>query len=260
MDHLPFIRDLIRSAGDILLRQFDAPSGISEKEDRSMVSDADRASSAFLCRELQRQFPDFAILDEESKEDGRRFFSEYCWVIDPLDGTRDYLQKGSDFGVLIGLTRNHLPIFGCAYRPMSDQLYWGSLGHGSYLEENGSQRRLSVLKGAHSDLVVSRSRKGPEFEMLVAKINPSSVVERGGSLKIVDVASGKNAIFAAPTSNRMSLWDLCAPQIILEEAGGRITDLEGQPFDYAATNTENHKGALAAEVKLHEELLSRIRS
>ncbi len=259
-EELRFVKDRIRKAGDILLEHYDNPTGIGVKDDDSPVSDADKKVSTFLSCELKESFPEHAILDEESEEDGQRFSREYCWFIDPLDGTRSYLKKRGDFGILIGLAKNFQPVLGVTYKPQTNELVYAVRGHGAYIESDGIKRKIRVDTSPETKLLVSDARTSEELEEMIKRINPTSKDYIGGSLKTVEVALGNATLFLCPTTSVMHLWDLCAPGIILEEAGGRITDVYGGKFDYSMRQTANRNGIVASNGIIHYDVLQIIQT
>ena len=251
---LGFAKSRIVEAGKILMHNFDNPSGIKTKDDNTLVSDADAKSSDYLSAEFQKAFPGFGLLDEERKDDGSRFSKEYVWVIDPLDDTAGYVKyKTSTFGVLIGLLRNNVPILGVTYRPAADELCFASEKSGAYLQHsNDNPRVLRVNPATNIDLLVSMSRSSPEFDNMIASVKPRTITRKGGSLKIIDVAKGEGTLFLCHPASTMHLWDLCGPQVILQEAGGVLSDCDGDLIDYAQEGTANQYGVIASNGAVHQ--------
>lgn len=243
---LEVVKKLIKEAGKMLLEKRDNLN-IKTKEDMSYVSNADYTSSEFLQTNLTQEFPDYGILDEESKNDGRN--KKYCWVIDPLDGTFGYVKGRDTFGVLIGLLEDGNPVLGVVYKPVTDELIWGIKGRGSFFE-NGE--RLRVSDELSHDILISADRKNPFFDSLEGLgFNP---VKMPTSYKINAVARGDYTSFICHPDTVMGLWDLCAHQIILEEAGGVMTDVYGDKINYLGER-DNMKGVIVTHPKKHAELL-----
>ncbi len=251
-EELDFVKDIICKAGSMLLEFYSKPGDISTKDDGSLVSDADRRVSEYLFFELIKAFPKYAILDEERKEDGSRFDREYCWFVDPLDGTRDYLKRGNDFGVIIGLTRNFQPVLGITYKPQTDELVYAIKGQGAYINIDNMEDKILVNNSTESRVLISNTRTSAELEEMIRRIKPNSLEKMGGSLKVIEVAKGNATLFLCPTTSIMHLWDLCATSLILEEAGGKITDIYGNDFDYSQRQTSNVNGVLASNGRVHE--------
>ena len=246
---------IVRSAGAILMTHRLNPTGIGTKVDGSVVSDVDKKASSFIQKELTRQFPSYGILNEESAEDRSRFDRDYCWFVDPLDDTRGYLNRSATFGVILGLTHRFKPVLGVTYKPSSNELTWAIRGSGVYHTFKDITSQISVSKDQDTQLLISSNRSSPELEQMIARLQPDRTTKMGGSLKIVEIAKGTANIFLCPKSSTMHLWDLCGTSVILEEAGGKITDLHGNPFDYSQRDTANRNGVAATNGILHEKAI-----
>lgn len=247
-----------QEAGNILLSQYGNPEGVEKKEDGSLVSRADRASSEHITDELRRLFPEHAILNEEQRDDGSRFERPLCWVVDPLDGTKEYLNKIGHFGVMIGLTERAEPVLGVTFKPLRNELAYAAVGQGAFLRDASGEHRLHVSGSETIHALVSRSRQTQELTDLLEAIQPAEISRMGGSLKTVEVARGNVNLFLCPPSSTMHLWDLCAPSVILHEAGGLLTDVRGEPIDYARPDTANSNGVIAASSAIHKTVISKL--
>ncbi len=240
-------RELVRGAGRIILEKRDDLE-VKMKSREEYVSSADYASSDFLQRGLRAEFPDYGILDEESEVDGRD--KKYCFVVDPLDGTWGYVKGHDEFGVLLGLLEDGVPVLGVVYRPVQDELIWGVKGEGAFFE-NGE--RLAVGDNCLDDILVSASRDNAFFDFLKGKgYDP---VKMPTSYKINAVAKGDYTSFICHPDSVMGLWDFCAHQVILEEAGGVLTDFFGEKIDYMGDRL-NKKGAIATHREKLGELVN----
>lgn len=246
--------EIIQRAGCILMENYAHPSGIETKADGTLVTDVDKSASRLITSELGKMFPDYGILDEESID--LRFNREYCWVVDPLDGTQEYVAKTGEFGIIIGLMRNFQPVLGVTYKPLANELIYAIKGSGAYRYK---AEKITVTTEERIHLLVSRSRSSPELEQMVSSIGPAEITKTGGSLKIVEVAKGSANVFVCPSCSVMHLWDLCGTSVILEEASGKITDVYGRPFDYSATDSANRKGVVATNGLLHQRILDAMR-
>jgi len=247
---------IVKEAGKILIDGHPNPSGIETKADGSLVSDVDRKASAFIQERLIAGFPSYAMVNEELAEDQSRFKREFCWFVDPLDDTKGFLAKSTTSGILLGLTYKFQPVLGVTYNPFADELVCAIIGNGTYCMRSGETSKISVSKNKDIHLLISSSRSSPELEQIIAKIRPARTTKMGGSLKIVEVAKGFGNVFYCPKSSTMHLWDLCGPSVILEEAGGKITDTYGKPFDYSQKDTANVNGVIATNGVLHPRILS----
>lgn len=248
----------MRRAGKFLLDNYDNSHVPETKTDGTPVTAVDKRVSEMISSALEKEFPDYGILDEERDQDETRFTKSRCWVIDPLDGTREYISKTGDFGIIVGLLDNYHPVFGVTYKPHKDELMFAAREQGAYLLEGGRIRSLKVSESDEIHVLVSSSRSSEELDAMLRDLNPDSVAYMGGSLKMVEVAKGDATLFLCPTTSKISLWDLCGPSIILEGAGGRISDIYGNPFDYQSKDTANYKGVVATNGILHDKVLESI--
>lgn len=245
-------------AGKILLAHYNNPSGIERKDDQSLVSDADKASSKQIQELLVRDFPDYDYIDEERTIQERK--NPYCWVVDPLDGTREYLEKKPDFGILIGLMKEDVPVAGVAYRPLTGEMMYASYGRGAYREQGGQKEKISVSLSKEISALISTSRHNLELDSLLSAIKPHLISKMGSAFKLAEIAAGRATLYLAPKQNTMHLWDICAFNIILQEAGGIITDLEGFSLDFSNPHVAFEKGIVAAPITLHTTIIDNIRN
>jgi 3'(2'), 5'-bisphosphate nucleotidase len=257
-DELDAALGIAEKAGKILVSQYEHPVDVEEKLDGTLVSRADREAAQFITEQLQGLFPEHAILNEELRDDGSRFRCRLCWVVDPLDGTKEFLNKVGDFGVLLGLLEDFEPVLGVTFKPLKDELAYAVRGQGAYLRDSAGTHALRVSDVADIHVIVSRSRQNAELDALLAAIQPAQVSYMGGSLKTVEVARGRANLFLCPPSSVMHLWDLCAPSAILAEAGGCLTDVYGRPTDYSQAQTANRRGVVAASPVIHDAVIRRL--
>ncbi|MBI4176129.1 MAG: hypothetical protein HY518_02915 [Candidatus Aenigmarchaeota archaeon] len=245
-EELEFSYDLIILAGGILLDHHGKPLKVELKEDGTKVTDVDRLVSDLVSPSFEARFPGYAVVDEERKEDNRRYTSADCLFIDPLDDTSGYIRGGDDFGVIFGRTHGNTPVWGMSFKPAKKEVAYAVKGHGAYLVKDGVTARLEPSESEEIHVLVSRSRRGEELDAILKDLNPDSVAYMGGSLKIIEVAKGDSTVFICPQKSTMHLWDLCGPSVFLEESGGRISDLHRDSFDYRNPDTANHNGVVAA--------------
>lgn len=259
---IAFVSDLLREVGDLLLDQRSRTREIEFKIRHSdLVTDADRLSEDRLLRAIRREYPQDAILSEESGIHPGS--SEFTWVVDPLDGTANFASGLPDFGIILGRLRNDEPIFGAMYLPASDLLYLAERGGGA--ARNGEP--ISVCEETElSSVLIDHSfhfRDDPErmegemraFHSIWPHVR--GVRSSGCLLYLAQLAEGQLGAFVA---NEVSLWDLAGPSVILEEAGARVTDLDGRRLDlsYDAATWQRPLQAIGANPQLHAELLARV--
>lgn len=238
----------IRAAGALAQQGFGGPLQVEDKAGgEGPVSNYDRACDALIREQLSAAFPGDALLTEESEDDGAWQQAERVWIVDPIDGTQEYVTGVPQYAVMIGLCVDGVPQFGAVYAPAQDLLLVGEQGHGTSVFHQGEQRAL-VLKDKDPReawrIAVSRSHGSPEVERVCAALAPSQMVPMGSvGLKIASVCQGQTDLYVA-TTTRIKLWDSCGPHALLSAAGGVMVDLFGRPLDYR--RQRNHPYGLLA--------------
>lgn len=260
-------RDLARSAGDVIL-EFYAKEIIAEEKlgvDNfyEPVTEADRTASRIIVEGIAKAFPDDAVLSEEERDDPEhRLSRRRAWIIDPIDGTAGFVQKDGDFAVQIGLADAGEAVAGIVYLPVHEQLYYAARGLGAFVESRTGVERLSVSQKADfpkMKLAVTRHHWSKKMNRVIKDFGFRQLCRRGSvGLKIGLIAEGTCDIYIH-LSPRTKLWDTCAPQIILEEAGGRLTDIFGSPMRYDIEDLQNHNGILASNGIAHENAVKRLK-
>ncbi len=199
---------------------------VEQKKDSSPLTIADTAANKIICDALIELTPEIPIISEENKLIEYNTRKEYtkCWVVDPLDGTKEFIKRNGEFTVNIALLDGHAPIMGVVYIPASDELYYGVKGEGAFAVIKGDTKKLDPASYSLSDkglkIVCSRSHLNDETQAFIDKFEAPEKVAKGSSLKFLAIAKGEAHIYPriAPTME----WDTCAAQIILEEAGGKV--------------------------------------
>lgn len=232
-----------RSAGKVILEIYKSDFKIEYKKDNSPVTEADKRSNELILSDIQKEFPDHSILSEEYEDDKSRLKNEWCWIIDPLDGTKEFLKRNDEFTVNIALSYKHRVVLGVVYLPVNDKLYFASKGKGAYLETNNVLKKIKVSdKKENLILIKSRSHSTPMIDEMVKK-NKSKISEiicAGSSLKGCLVAEGTADIYYR--FGYTSEWDTAAVQCVVEEAGGIFRQLDDTEMIYNRENCLNEKG------------------
>lgn len=229
------------------------------KEDGSPVTEADLAAHEFIAPQLRAYFS-HAVLSEEEKDNKSRLESRIAWIIDPIDGTKEFIKGTGNFAVMIGLEEDKKSVAGVVYLPDSDRMFFALKNEGAYLVENfskfGKKSRLYVSKVdnlAESSVLMSSHNESIKY--MVERMNPKKSQGSGGfGYKVCHIAEG-DFDFYLNKGDRGSEWDSCAPHIILEEAGGKLTDYYGNELTYNNLDTAHHNGAIASNGILHEKIL-----
>ena len=258
---------LARLAGKSILEHYATDFVTEEKlgvdDHFEPVTIADRDASRIIVSGLEAAFPDDAVLSEEEADDvERRIASHRVWIIDPIDGTAGFVKKDGDFGVQIGLAIAGKPVVGVVYLPFHDSMSFAASGSGSFTVVGAG----SPVKMTTSDLTdlsamklaMTRNHVSSRMARIIEHFGFSAVIKRGSvGLKVGLIADRSCDIYIHP-SPRTKIWDTCAPQVILEEAGGRITDLFGFDFCYDKPMLQNLNGILATNGAAHEKAVKHL--
>lgn len=236
---IPSLLEIARQAAAAILEIYNsnADFGVEAKSDDSPLTRADRAANEVICRGLEALPVKYPIISEENKllpYSKRRDWTR-CWLVDPLDGTKEFIKKNGDFTVNIALVENGEVVAGVVGIPAQDELYWAVKGSGAFCIKNQAEQPIEAAIFSQQDdglkIVCSRSHLTPETEAFIAKYNTPKLVSRGSALKFLLLAKGEAHVYPriAPTME----WDTAAAQIILEEAGGSVVVYEtGEPMRY----------------------------
>jgi 3'(2'), 5'-bisphosphate nucleotidase len=226
---------IARAAGQEIMTIYESDFEVETKSDHSPLTAADKASHELICRELARLTPGIPIWSEESADidfADRADWDEF-WLVDPLDGTKEFIKKNGEFTVNIALIQGHDTVLGVVHVPARDEDYYACRGAGAFMcTANGKTRAITAQQPAAKPVRVvgSRSHRGASLELFLERLGPHEMVPMGSSLKICLVASGAADIY--PRLGLTSEWDTAAAQAVVECAGGQVVDLEGQPIRY----------------------------
>ena len=258
--------ELARAAGAVLLEHYYSPFLVEQKvnalDELEEVTAADREANELIVTRLQDEFPDDGILAEESTDSEHRLEKDRVWLIDPMDGTKNFIARDGDFAVQIGLAVGGESILGVVYQPTRKVLYRAVRGGGAWIEdEDKPAARMSVsnqTKAGEMILASSRSHRSPRMEQVVSAFGFKRETRRGSvGVKIGLIAEQKADLYLhlSPSTKQ---WDTCAPEIILAEAGGRVTDLFGQPLRYNAVRIDNRNGIVATNGVAHKMVIDNL--
>ncbi|MDP4001059.1 MAG: 3'(2'),5'-bisphosphate nucleotidase CysQ, partial [bacterium] len=256
-----FLTLLRGASGSVLDIYGKVDQGVVYKDDNSPQTQADRVSNILIVQFLRRNTP-FPILSEESGVIEN--FTEDCfWIVDPLDGTRDFMEKTGEFSIMMALIVSGRPIFGVVYQPTTEKCYMAKQGKGAFLiDAEGSSTRLNVSGSSELSkmrMVVSRNRtKGTDLEV-ARRLGVGTLVEHGSfGLKVGLIAEGKADLFLNSGAHT-SIWDSAPNIVILKEAGGAITDLNGNELLVDPSTRANVNGVVASNGQHHLEIVGQIR-
>lgn len=237
-----------RLAGDAILEVYHDKSSFEQvdmKADDSPLTLADRASHEVIMTQLATLTPDIPVLSEEGKAISyeERTKWERFWLVDPLDGTKEFIKRNGEFTVNIALVEGHQVIAGCVHVPVQGITYYAAKGHGAFVVK-GDEAPVPIKASSFAitqpglRFVCSRSHMSPEVEAYVQQFENPQTVSMGSSLKLVLVAEGKADMY--PRLGPTMEWDTAAAHIVVEEAGGRVINHETQqPLQYNKENLLN---------------------
>lgn len=250
---------VIRNAGDLIMEIYNTDFSVETKGDASPVTEADERAEALILQELQKldpipvgaghardkardeQIQNIPIVAEEAVAAGKiPEVAGTFWLVDPLDGTKEFISKNGEFTVNIALIDNGFPVLGLVYAPALNQLYVGIKGEGAYLEDASGKHGIQTRKPPEEGLTVVASRSHGDataLEEFLAGRKVARTVSAGSSLKLCLVAAGEADVY--PRLGRTMEWDIAAGHAVLAAAGGVLTKVDGSPFEYGKPDFAN---------------------
>ncbi len=236
-----------KEAGDKIMEIYSEPIEVSEKEDLSPLTAADMASHHVIVEALHTHFPGIPVISEEHKNLDYSIRKDWkrVWLVDPLDGTKEFIKKNGEFTVNIALVEEGRPVFGIVYLPAKKWLYYGMAGKGAFCIRNEKEEAIRVKvpeKGGVLKLAGSRSHRSPDMAAFVEKeklrYREVELIAAGSSLKFCLLAEG--TVHAYPRLGPTMEWDTAAGHALLRAAGGRVLNLEkGTELSYNKENLLN---------------------
>jgi len=224
------VRALALQASERILEIYGMSFAVTSKDDQSPLTAADLAAHRIIVAGLQKLTPEIPVLSEESsvapfaeRSNWRRY-----WLVDPLDGTKEFVQRNGQFTVNIALIHNHEPVFGVVRVPVTGMCYFAARGYGAFREESSQPCQPISVKplsaGQPVRIVGSKSHGGPKLQQFADRLGAYELVTIGSSLKFCQVAEGSADVY--PRFGPTSEWDTAAAQAIVEVAGGRVVSME----------------------------------
>jgi 3'(2'), 5'-bisphosphate nucleotidase len=241
-DLLPAVEDLARLAGAAILRLYQSGTPVIVKADGSPVTAADHASDAILTPGLESLTPDIPVVSEEGVEAGRvpNISGGSFWLVDPLDGTREFIAGSGQFTVLIGLVEHGRPVLGVMYGPVQDELYAAALPDLAWEVVEGKRTRLHTRQPPRDGrLTVTTSYRKPtaKLESYLETLPIAERITRRSAFKFADVARGSADLY--PGLGLSYEWDTAAGHALVSAAGGTVTALDGSPLAYGKAGFKN---------------------
>ena len=237
---LPEVLDAVAAAGAAILEVYATAHDVEYKADDSPLTRADRAAHEILAARLAAITPRLPVLSEEHEAGHARAvrgqWREY-WLVDPLDGTKEFISRNGEFTVNVALVRDHRPVLGVIAAPALGLTYYAAEGVGAFRREDGGTPEPIHTRPAADPLVVvgSRSHRGDSLDGMLAKLGAHELRPMGSALKFCLVAEGSADLY--PRLGPTSEWDTAAAQAVVEMAGGAVTTLDGAPLRYNERDT-----------------------
>ncbi len=256
------IKEIAKKSGEKVLEYYYKDYNISYKDNggkKSPLTEADLASDKIIMEGLEKY--NFPILSEETEDDLSRIQSEYVWIVDPLDGTSDFMEKTGEFSILIGLVKNGDPVLGMVFEPVKNTFYWAEKGKGAFMEKNGKIKKINVSnKDNFQDMTIllSRNHLLESDKKLCENLKIGKQTKRGSTSKMCVIARGDAEIYVN-TSDKTGEWDTCAPQVVLTEAGGKIVDMRGKELMYNKKNPKNLNGFVVSNGKNYARIVEELK-
>lgn len=239
---------IARGAGAILMDVYATNFSVAYKGKADPVTEADTRANEYIVQQLQDSFPGDGIVAEESTDRSDSLRGGRCWYVDPVDGTKEFVARNGEFAVMLGLAVDGASRLGVVYQPVTDKMYAGVVGEGATLEQHGTQQELhvsDVTDPRDLRLVVSRSHRNRAVSSVVSKLGIREERQTGSVGLKAGLIAEQQADLYLHISDKSSLWDACGPEAVLRAAGGRFTDMAGNPYHYGGTDMRNRKGILA---------------
>lgn len=252
------MKKLIPVLIESIMKIYEAGFDVSIKKDNSPVTEADKCANNLIVEYIKENFDNHYYLAEESKDNKTRINKDYVWVIDPIDGTKEFVKKNGEFAVNIGMLHNDVPVLGIVIIPIKQKYYYAIKNQGAYVFDliTKETKRLLVSKNHNikgSTLTISRSHSSKIEDYFIKENQITNLVRLGSAYKVCNVAEG-NADFYI-RSAPLSEWDICAPLVIIEEANGMITDFNNQPLKFNKSEVKFSNGIICSNKLMHNQIL-----
>jgi len=242
-------------AGKAIMNIYNEDFTSETKSDNSPITKADIKSNEIIKSLLSKT--SHKILSEEDKDDKTRLNEDIIWVVDPLDGTSDFIGKTGEFTVMVALVKNKKPVLGIIYWPVEESIFLAQKGKGAFRFANGEWEKIQVSEIENLNkvnAVGSRNHLSDEEKNLIEKLQIPKFTSVGSSLKVCKISSGLADMYFT-TTNKMKEWDTCASNCIISEAGGKMTDISGNEMTYNNEITNHQNGILATNGLIHEKIV-----
>jgi 3'(2'), 5'-bisphosphate nucleotidase len=253
-----------REAAALILQVYATNFSVDFKAPRDPVTEADRQANELICRKLSALYPDVPIVAEESEPESFADYrkAERIFFVDPLDGTREFVARNGEFVVMIGLVEGDRASVGLIHAPELGVSWIGEVGKGAYkVDAQGVRSPISVSDVpmlSNARVVGSRSHRNPALERTLETLGAHELIALGSAgLKAAAIARGIADAYVAP-HYAGKRWDACASDALVTAAGGKLTNANGELFDYRAAELDNDRGIVASNGFLHDAIIERL--
>jgi len=257
-DKIPELDIAIKAAieaGNEILEIYKKDFDTFRKKDDSPITEADLRSNEIIKKSLSKT--KYLILSEEDKDDQNRILEKIIWIIDPLDGTSDFIDRTGEFTVMIALIENKKPILGVIYWPTEKTLFVAQKNRGAFKFSNNKWDKISVTKineFSNCRIVGSRHHLSDTEKKFIKKLGINDFTSVGSSLKVGKISSGQAEAYIT-TTNKIKEWDTAASYCIISEAGGIMTDMLGNDLTYNNKNVYHQNGILVTNGLIHNKIV-----
>lgn len=258
--------ELARKAGSLILKHYDGPIVVERKIDADdyvePVTVVDREANELIVDGIHSSFPHDGVLAEESIDTAGRLTKQRVWMVDPLDGTNGFISRDGDFAVQIGLTVDGQGVLGVVFQPLTGVMYYATQGKGAWIDRAGTRLERALVSTeldlTKMRLAASRSHRSPRMNRVVEVLGTREEVNRGSVGVKIGLLIERLCDLYVHLSPRTKQWDTCAPEVILREAGGEMTDLFGRELMYNSADVQNRNGVVASNGAAHEQVIARL--
>ena len=251
--------DLVRTAGAEVLAMQRGALGVEMKPGDEPVTVADRRGSEIICAGLAAAFPADPVISEELPPPPGAQLGERLWLVDPIDGTKDFIRGEDGYSVMLGLVRDGRPALGVVYQPAQDRMFYATpegawVTRGEHVE---AMHVSSVAAASDVRLVASKSHRSATIDEVKSRLGITGETNVGSvGVKLCLIALGVHDLYVNPAA-KTKAWDSCAPEAILVRAGGRLTDFDGEALDYRG-ELAHQRGLIASNGLVHAEVLAKV--
>ena len=255
MPELDVAIEAVYEAGNSILKIYEGKYETFTKSDDSPITEADLKSNEIIKAILSKT--NHKILSEEDKDDQRRLSEEIIWIVDPLDGTSDFIDKTGEFTVMIALIKNKKPIIGVIGWPTEKTIFAAQKGSGAFRFSKDKWEEISVTKVSELSkckAVGSRHHLSEKEKMFIKKLGIKDFTSIGSSLKVGKISSGEAEAYIT-TTNKMKEWDSAASYCLISEAGGKMTDMLGNDITYNNKIVNHQNGILVTNGLIHDKIV-----